>query len=377
MLAGPGLCDDAGLAHPFGEEHLPDGVVHLVGPGVAEVFSLEPDAGTDLRGEAGGEVERCGAADVLVEERVQLGLEGRIRHGFLVSVGQLVERGHQGLGDISTAVGPVSPGSCFGGLHEARNVAHRSHSCMHRTEPIYRELPPFDPRAYERMLRAVSFLNRWFEPTIEGVENIPVDGGGLIVTNHGHFGMDLPVLLSLVLDGTGRPVRALGDRLVFAAPFFRDWAHAMGALEGEPETAVELLRDDQLVLVYPGGAKEALGDPEDAYRLQWEKSRGFIRTALRAQKPIIPIAGIGNEELYVQVVPQERVRESGVGRLISKLLGDKYVFRSTWGSARSRSPPIFTTSWASHSIFRMARRPPKTKRSSISFTARSATSPKR
>ncbi len=197
---------------------------------------------------------------------------------------------------------------------------------MHRTEPTHRELPPFDPRAYERMLRAVSFLNRWFEPTIEGVENIPVDGGGLIVTNHGHFGMDLPVLLSLVLDGTGRPVRALGDRLVFAAPFFRDWAHAMGALEGEPATAVELLRDDQLVLVYPGGAKEALGDPEDAYRLQWENSRGFIRTALRAQKPIIPIAGIGNEELYVQVVPQERVRESGVGRLISRLLGDKYVF---------------------------------------------------
>jgi 1-acyl-sn-glycerol-3-phosphate acyltransferase len=197
---------------------------------------------------------------------------------------------------------------------------------MHRTEPTPVELPPFDPRAYERTLRAVSFLNRWFEPTIEGLENMPVDEGGLIVTNHGHFGIDLPVLLSLVLDGTGRPVRALGDRLVFAAPFFRDWAHAMGALEGEPETAVELLRDDQLVLVYPGGAKEALGDPGAAYQLQWENSRGFIRTALRAQKPIIPIAGIGNEELYVQVVPQERVRESGVGRLISKLLGDKYVF---------------------------------------------------
>lgn len=197
---------------------------------------------------------------------------------------------------------------------------------MRMTEPSETQLPPFDPRAYERALRAVSFIRRWFEPTIEGLENIPPDSGGLIVTNHGHFGMDLPVLLSLVLDGTGRPVRALGDRLVFAAPFFRDWAHLMGAVEGEPEIATQLLEDDQLVLVYPGGAKEALSNPQEAYRLQWQGSRGFIRTALRAQKPVIPIAGLGNEELYVQVVSKDRVRQSGVGRLVSQLFGDKYVF---------------------------------------------------
>ena len=158
-----------------------------------------------------------------------------------------------------------------------------------------------------------------------GVEHIPRTEGALIVTNHGHFGMDLPVLLSLVLDATGRPVRALGDRVVFAAPFFRDWAHKLGAIEGAPEAAVELLTDDQLVLVYPGGAREALHDPEDAYRLEWEKSHGFIRTALRAGKPIVPVAGIGNEELYVQVVSQERVRETGIGRLVSRLIGEKYV----------------------------------------------------
>jgi 1-acyl-sn-glycerol-3-phosphate acyltransferase len=187
-------------------------------------------------------------------------------------------------------------------------------------------LPPFDPRAYERVLRGFSVLRPWFAPKLEGAENIPSDEGALIVTNHGHFGMDLPVFLSLVLDGTGRPVRALGDRLVFAAPFFRELAHRMGALEGEPETAVQLLRDDQLVLVYPGGAKEALGELHEAYRLQWENSQGFVRTALRAGKPIIPVASIGNEELYLQVVSQERVRESGIGRLVSKLLGDKYVF---------------------------------------------------
>jgi 1-acyl-sn-glycerol-3-phosphate acyltransferase len=193
------------------------------------------------------------------------------------------------------------------------------------SDPTKTTPPPLDRPAYERLLQRVSFLREWLQPTIEGIENIPSEEGALLVTNHGHFGIDLPVLLTLILEGTGRGVRSLSDRIVFATPFFRDLAHMMGAVEGEPTAAVRLLQDDQLVLVYPGGAKEALGDPKDAYRLQWESSHGFIRTALRAQKPIIPIAGLGNEELYVQVVSQERVRQSGVGRFISKVLGDKYV----------------------------------------------------
>lgn len=196
---------------------------------------------------------------------------------------------------------------------------------MHMKEPTQTRPHPLDREAYERLLQRVSFLHQWFQPTIEGIENIPSEGGGLIVTNHGHFGIDLPVLLRLILEGSGRAVRSLGDRVVFAMPLFRDLAHNMGAIEGEPRATVRLLKDDQLVLVYPGGAKEALCDPKDAYRLQWDNSRGFIRTALRAQKPIIPIAGLGNEELYVQIVSQDRVRQSGVGRFISQLLGDKYV----------------------------------------------------
>jgi len=196
---------------------------------------------------------------------------------------------------------------------------------MHMTEPTRTAPEPLDRQGYERMLERISFLREWFQPTIEGLENIPSDQGALLVTNHGHFGLDLPILLSLILEGTGRPVRSLGDRIVFAMPIARELARGLGAIEGEPEATIRLLRDEQLVLVYPGGAREALGDPQDAYRLRWQHSRGFIRTALRAQRPIIPVAGIGNEELYVQVLSQKRVRQSRIGGLIAKLLGEKYV----------------------------------------------------
>jgi 1-acyl-sn-glycerol-3-phosphate acyltransferase len=196
---------------------------------------------------------------------------------------------------------------------------------MHMDEPTETTLPPFDRQAFERMIRKSEILQHWLRPTLEGAENIPAEGGALLVSNHGNFGVDLLVLVALFHERLGRVLRSLGDRVVFATPIFRDLARIMGVVEGEPELTVRLLQDDQLVLVYPGGAKEALSTPEDVYRLQWENSRGFIRTALRAQKPIIPVAGIGNEELYVQVVSKDRVRKSRVGGLVSQFLGDKYV----------------------------------------------------
>ena len=261
MLTGSRLGDDPSLSHPLRQQNLAKRVVHLVGAGVTEVLTLEPDPAPNLRRQPGREVRGGLAPSVLVEERIELRLKRRITLRFLVRLRQLVERGHEGLGDIASAVRTVAPGSRFGGLHEARNVAHRRAWCMHMNEAAKAILPPFDRQAFERSIRRTAFLNQWFQPTIEGAENIPAEGGALLVTNHGNFGLDLAVLIGIIHERTGRVLRSLGDRVVFATPFFRDLARDMGIIEGEPEATVALLEDDQLVLVYPGGAKEALSAP--------------------------------------------------------------------------------------------------------------------
>jgi hypothetical protein len=43
MLAGPGLGDQAALAHPLGQQGLPEGVVDLMSPGVSQVLALKVD----------------------------------------------------------------------------------------------------------------------------------------------------------------------------------------------------------------------------------------------------------------------------------------------------------------------------------------------
>ena len=55
VLAGAGLGDDAGLAHPPGQQRLAEDVVDLVRAGVVEVLALEQDArGRAVLGRAGG-----------------------------------------------------------------------------------------------------------------------------------------------------------------------------------------------------------------------------------------------------------------------------------------------------------------------------------
>ena len=57
VLAGTGLGDHPGLAHPLGQQGLAEDVADLVGPGVVEVLALEQHARTDEVGEPLGVVE--------------------------------------------------------------------------------------------------------------------------------------------------------------------------------------------------------------------------------------------------------------------------------------------------------------------------------
>ena len=57
MLPGARLGDDAGLAHPAGQQDLSDGVVDLVGTGMVEVFALEVDLRPVTLGQTLGQIQ--------------------------------------------------------------------------------------------------------------------------------------------------------------------------------------------------------------------------------------------------------------------------------------------------------------------------------
>jgi 1-acyl-sn-glycerol-3-phosphate acyltransferase len=163
--------------------------------------------------------------------------------------------------------------------------------------------------------RALSLITGYFHATLEGAENIPKQGGALIVGNHALFAIDTAVLAALIIRDVKRNPRFLGDRNLWKVPMLGPTITAIGALPGEPQSAEILLRRGELVMVYPGGVDDSLKSNAQRYQLQWKKRAGFARVAIRAQVPIIPVVGLGIDEMY-SVVARERF----IGR---RLLGSE------------------------------------------------------
>lgn len=179
---------------------------------------------------------------------------------------------------------------------------------------------------FRRSLRNLEPMARYLRVKLEGADNLPEHTGALMVGNHGPFGMDAPFLVKAIWEQKHRFVRALADRVIFQTPGYRLGAAMMGVLEGEPQQAIRMLQKDKLVLVYPGGAKETIRSTKEKYQLRWDGHYGFIKVALRAGKPIIPVACIGIDDLFWQIADHEQMLKTPLGRYITRRYGnEKYV----------------------------------------------------
>lgn len=147
-----------------------------------------------------------------------------------------------------------------------------------------------------RFMRALDWVADKLDVEVEGLENLP-PGRGLLVTNHA-FGFDAALLMARIEAASGRRVWVLGEHAWWVIPGLRRLAAAVGTVDGTQENADRLLSADELVLVMPGGAREALKPRELRYRLLWGHRYGFVRAALRNRAPIVPIASLGPDELF-------------------------------------------------------------------------------
>jgi 1-acyl-sn-glycerol-3-phosphate acyltransferase len=167
------------------------------------------------------------------------------------------------------------------------------------------------PREGDPILRAFKALahaaTRYHRATLEGAEHLP-RGAALLVGNHGLFGLETPIFFYLLNQATGRLPIGLADREVFGRGWVRRLLTRLGGVTGTRENAIASLRCDQLVVCYPGGAREVFKDPDQAYRLRWEERQGFAWVAQAAGVPIIPFAGLGVDESYFNFGRSQRAR---------------------------------------------------------------------
>ncbi|HNO39248.1 MAG TPA: lysophospholipid acyltransferase family protein [Marmoricola sp.] len=159
----------------------------------------------------------------------------------------------------------------------------------------------FDAELTENLLLTAvrPIAQKYFRVELLGTENIPRDGGALIVSNHsGTVPVDGLITMVSMHDATGRFMRALGADLVFKLPVVSDVARSMGATLACAEDAERMLSSGELVGVWPEGFK-GIGKPfSERYKLQRFGRGGFVSAAIRAGVPIIPVSVVGAEEIY-------------------------------------------------------------------------------
>jgi 1-acyl-sn-glycerol-3-phosphate acyltransferase len=92
-----------------------------------------------------------------------------------------------------------------------------------------------------------------------------------------------------------RLVRPLTDRFVQRLPGVRSFFERTGPVIASSESFRALLRDGHAVLVFPEGVDGIRKTVSQRYRLQ-PFHKGFVRQALLAGAPIVPVAIVGADD---------------------------------------------------------------------------------
>lgn len=165
----------------------------------------------------------------------------------------------------------------------------------------------------------LTFMYRtWWRINTEGLEHLPDSSRALMVANHsGVLPWDSVMITTAVLEEhpSERLVRNLFQSWMGSLPLTSSILTTIGQVPGQPENAVRLLEEDELVCVFPEGEKGTGKLYKDRYRLARFGRGGYVQAALQTGAPLIPVAVVGAEEIYPMIANAEP---------FAKLLGVPY-----------------------------------------------------
>ncbi|XP_024310260.1 acyltransferase-like protein At1g54570, chloroplastic isoform X3 [Brachypodium distachyon] len=140
---------------------------------------------------------------------------------------------------------------------------------------------------------------------VRGLAGLPREGPVVLVGYHMLMGFELGPLVTGVLRNTGIHIRGLAHPFMFSESseqLMPDSSHfdlhrIMGAVPVTPVNFYKLLSEKNFVLLYPGGAREALHRKGEEYKLFWPEQSEFVRMASRFGATIIPFGVVGEDDL--------------------------------------------------------------------------------
>lgn len=160
----------------------------------------------------------------------------------------------------------------------------------------------FDREWTESLLPAFRWMYRtWWHTRVLGIDNVPASGRGLLVANHaGVLPYDGAMIRVALWEEHPHPrhARALVLSTLMDTPVLSWLLRRTGNTIADTRDAEYLLREGELVLVFPEGVKGSGKPWNERYRLRRFGRGGFVEVALRTASPIIPVSVVGSEEVH-------------------------------------------------------------------------------
>jgi 1-acyl-sn-glycerol-3-phosphate acyltransferase len=143
------------------------------------------------------------------------------------------------------------------------------------------------------------FATLWYRAEVRNLGNVPEEGPVLLVGNHTGGNMSPEtIIFTLAFStyfGVERPYNQLAHNLVLASPI-GPLLRRYGTVAASHENARKALESGAAVLVFPGGDWEVHRPSWQSGKIDFGGRRGFIRLAIEAGVPIVPVVTIGGQE---------------------------------------------------------------------------------
>ena len=161
-----------------------------------------------------------------------------------------------------------------------------------------------------------SFLRRFVaplvrlmhRPEVHGLSNLPEEGPYLLVANHSAAGAEVVPLFVTLLERRGAEQRLAGftNPAAFRLPGARGLTRRLGVVPATYDHAASALAAGVPLLIFPGGLYEEFRPVWRANQVDFNGREGYLRIALRAGVPIVPM-GIRGSHVAVPILWRSRL----------------------------------------------------------------------
>jgi 1-acyl-sn-glycerol-3-phosphate acyltransferase len=186
-------------------------------------------------------------------------------------------------------------------------------------------------------------MDYWFRMEIEGWEHLPeppvlligIHSGAPFVWDAWTVGIQWWRRF-----GTDRPLHGTAHDALMAAPLIGSYFRKMGVLPAAPDSIASALEAGHDVALWPGGEIDSLRPWTDRDQAVLAGRKGFIRMAIRAGVPIVPIATVGGPDSMPVLARGRRLAKALQLDKVARLKMFPISIQAPWGISPAMLPEL-------------------------------------